>query len=732
MNQKELKILSYAVKGGIFILPAIFLITSGIFFFPFITGKNFFFRVITEIIFLLWVILAVFDKGYRPKKTPLVLALGVTLFILFLATIFGENPYRSFWSNFERMEGLVGHIHLFAYFLIATSSLRSKKDWLWLFRSIAAFGTLVVGYAYFQLFGIFQIHQGASRLDATFGNAAYLAIFIIFQLFILAVLYLNSFKIKTRLLYAILAVFNLPILYYTATRGAILGFLFGLIVFGIVAGLLTKNKKIRKLSLGAIIAVLLAIGLFITVKDSSFVAKSPVLNRLSSISFTEKTVESRLLIWNMSIKGFREHPILGWGPENYNLLFNKYYDPHLWGQEQWFDRAHNVFFDWLTATGVFGLLAYLSIFAVSLYMVLKLYKKEKIGIFEIAAIFAVFAAYGFHNLFVFDNLISYFLFFTILGYINYQYNEEKNLPSSASQGKNEPSFLGYAAIIVSFIIVLSSLYIVNLKPALAAVDLIDTLKYAGTSESPDVVLNSFKKVLSLNTFGNAEAVDQLSDYANKAYSSDAFSEDDKVKILSFATEELDNQIKRSPKDLRYYLFSGALYNKAGHSDKALERLNKAKELSPNKQAVYFALAEAYVSAKMPEEAFSAAEKAYILDKDYMEAVKNLAIVATVSKKQDYVDKLLISHYGDKNIPSVELATAYAMAGNMERAKDIWLLLVESDPGNAQYHLSLAAVYFETGMKKESISEILKVIEIRPDFKNQGEYYIKEIEAGRKP
>ncbi|MCR4283801.1 MAG: O-antigen ligase family protein [Parcubacteria group bacterium] len=732
MKQKELKILSYVVRGGIFILPVIFLIVSSMFFFPFITGKNFFFRTVVEIIFLLWVVLAVFDKSYRPRKTPVLLALGATLFVLSLATIFGENPYRSFWSNFERMEGLVGHIHLFLYFIIAISSLRLKEDWLWLFRSIVAFGTLAILYAYFQLFGAFKIHQGSTRLDSTFGNASYLAIFVIFQLFILTILYLRSSDTKIKYLYAGLAVISLPILYYTATRGAILGFLVGLVTFGIVAGLLTKNKNVRRFSLGAIIVVVLATGLFIAVKDSSFVAKSPVLNRLSSISLTEKTVESRFLIWNMSIKGFKEHPILGWGPENYNLLFNKYYDPRLWGQEQWFDRAHNVFFDWLTTAGILGLLAYLSIFVTSLFMAWKLYKKGRMSIFEIAAIFAVFAAYGFHNLFVFDNLISYFLFFSILGYISYQYSEEGAISQKIDLSKNEPSLLGYSVVILAFMFVLTSLYFVNLKPALAAKNLIDTLRYSGTGQSSSVVLDNFKRVISLNTFGTAEAVDQLSDYANKARSSDNFSDEEKIKILNMATSEIDKQIERSPKDLRYYLFAGSLYNKSGQVEKSLERLTKAQALAPTKQAVYFALADTYVKANKPEDAFEAAEIAYNLDRDYGEAVKNFAIMAAIAKKQEYVNEIIEKYYYGKDIPSTNLATAYFMVGNFEKVKDTWIALVNSDPMNAQYHVSLAAAYSELGMKGEAIREIEEAIKLMPEFKAQGEYYINEIKAGRKP
>ena len=36
-------------------------------FFPYITGKNFAFRIIIEIIFALWVYLAFVDAKYRPK-----------------------------------------------------------------------------------------------------------------------------------------------------------------------------------------------------------------------------------------------------------------------------------------------------------------------------------------------------------------------------------------------------------------------------------------------------------------------------------------------------------------------------------------------------------------------------------------------------------------------------------------------------------------------------------------
>src|SRR3989344_6912905 len=141
MSQKTINNIVSVLKIGLFVLPALALIVAGNFFanifmpgvgdlfFPFITGKNFFFRIVVEILFALWVTAAIFDKKYRPRTSPIFWAVLATMGVLTLSTIFGENPYRSFWSNYERMEGLVGFLHLFAYFLLLISVLKADKEW---------------------------------------------------------------------------------------------------------------------------------------------------------------------------------------------------------------------------------------------------------------------------------------------------------------------------------------------------------------------------------------------------------------------------------------------------------------------------------------------------------------------------------------------------------------------------------------------------------------------------
>ena len=143
LHMKKLETLfAWVVKIGLFAIPFLPLYVSTSMLFPFITGKNFTFRIITEIIFVFWVWLAAVNPEYRPKLTWLFKAVSVFTLIVFLADILGPNPYRSLFSNFERMEGfmMIGHLYLYCLML---SSVFRKRDWMIFFHSTLAASLLV-------------------------------------------------------------------------------------------------------------------------------------------------------------------------------------------------------------------------------------------------------------------------------------------------------------------------------------------------------------------------------------------------------------------------------------------------------------------------------------------------------------------------------------------------------------------------------------------------------------
>jgi len=238
------KILKYAILVGLFLILLTPIIVPRDHFFPFISGKNFFFRTITEFIFGLWLILMLFAKGYRPKRSFIMIFSLTFLLVSILSTIFGANPYRSFWSNFERMEGLVTTIHLFAYFLVLSSMVNTEKLWKLFLHSSLAVSLGIVIYGFMQMAGKLEIHQSGTRLDATFGNASYLAVYMLVHLFI-TLFYLIRTKNWHKWFYAILAILQGIILYHTGTRGAIIGLVCGLALSFVLIAVRASGRKLK-------------------------------------------------------------------------------------------------------------------------------------------------------------------------------------------------------------------------------------------------------------------------------------------------------------------------------------------------------------------------------------------------------------------------------------------------------------------------------------------------------
>ncbi len=726
------KIIRYGLLGGIFLVPFIPLIVAPSLFFPFVTGKNFAFRIITEIILALWLILLFKDASYRPKKSWLLWAITAFVSIIALADIFGDNFSKSFWSNYERMEGLITHLHLLAYFLVASSVLITEKLWARFFQTSLVVSLVMAGYGFLQLAGKIVINQGGVRIDATFGNAAYLAVYALFHIFLAWFLFTkekSNFWLKA--LYVTAIAFNSIVLYYTATRGAILGLIAGaFLTLAIIAIFEKENKLAKKLSLTVIIAIIALFGIFLSVRKTNFVEKSQTLSRLASISLTETTTKARFLVWDMAIEGFKERPVLGYGGENFNLVFNKYYDPKMYNQEQWFDRAHNVFLDWLIAGGLLGILAYLSIFACAIHC---LWRRMNISLISKSVLTGLFAGYFFHNLFVFDNIVSYIMFFSVLAYIHSQAGKSEPLPELTNKQVNNQTNLNniyISLIIIGFVFVA---YFVNWKGFMASRELIEAIRpqSAGLSSNFD----HFKKSLAYNSFGVSEAREQLAQVSSQVAAMNA-PEDIKQKFFEFGRDELIKQTNDFPNDARYELLLSVYLNKFKLYDEAIKHLEKAVNLSPKKQAIKFELTSSYISKKEYDKALATSKDTYELELAFADARDLYAVAAIYAGRNDIAQDILIPAYGTMAVPQDIFVNAYVSAGDYQTVVEIWQKRISDlnkiGEDNPQFHISLAAAYLKNGERQKAILELEQVIKLNPSFKNQGEYYINEIRAGRNP
>lgn len=731
-------IISKIVKIGILIVPILPLVVTRSLFFPFVTGRNFIFRILIEILFAFWIWLVLTDSEYRPKKSIIFYSLICLIIVLFLATIFGISPYKSFWSSFERMEGFWQYLHYFLYFIILAGVFKEHKDWLKLAFVSIGVSLIVSVYAIFQLLGKFDVHQGDVRLDATMGNATYLGMYLVFHIFLLTYVLINMSgkKLWIRLIPLAVIFLELFILYKTATRGAILGLLGGVFVFAIINSIWSKGTA-KKISIAALsIAVLVPI-VFFLFKDSVFVQNSETLSRFASISLEETTTQSRFIIWGMALESWKDRPILGWGPESFIYIFSKYYDSRLWRQEPWFDRAHNVFFDWLTSTGIVGFLAYLALFGSAILVLIKSFKLNKISLKEVGCFIGLMISYLIGNIFVFDSFNTYIIFFGFLAYLHFIYTKKDD---KRLEGKKwlDSQQGGFKIVIMAFVLILTlySIFVFSVKPILASKSIIDSLnivtysKDGSRERNLDKGLEILENGIGYNTFGTTEIREQLAQYAGRINNDSATSDDDKEKFVGAALNQMKIQKESFPYDIRARAFLATLYGDYGDYGNAIIVAKEGLEVSRQRQEFWFLLAEAYFKAGEESLALDAMKSAYELDKNYPEAIHNYAMVLIFSGMPEKAEDLLEKHFGIRFYPETKYVNAYAAIGDFKKLTIVWEKLVEADPNNWEYRLSLASAYVKTYRDTEAVEQLKKAIELKPEFKQQGEIFINQILEGK--
>ena len=105
----------YGLGSLIAFVPLIF---SSQLIFGTVSIKGFVFRILVELLFLVYTLLVLEHRKYAPKNS-LLLWLLIALFIaLTVSSLLNGTIIYSFWGNLVRMDGLISLGHLIIYFLI--------------------------------------------------------------------------------------------------------------------------------------------------------------------------------------------------------------------------------------------------------------------------------------------------------------------------------------------------------------------------------------------------------------------------------------------------------------------------------------------------------------------------------------------------------------------------------------------------------------------------------------
>ncbi len=674
------KNLRLMVLVGIFSIPFIPFLVSSSFFFPFITTKAFAWRLVVEVVFAAWAILALIDPAYRPKKSLILYSVGAFLVVVGLADLFGANPSLSFWSNFERMEGFVSLLHLGAYFLVMISVMQEKLWRKWWHTSLVASG--LMGFvSLFQFLGWVNISQGGARVDGTFGNPIYLAVYMLFHIFI-ALFFLRREWVNksSRWIYGGLLLLQLFVLYHTATRGAILGLIGGAIVLGLL-NLRSANQAGKRAAVAALLGSVVLVGGLYMARGTEIVSNSPVLSRFASLSLEEVKTQGRYFVWPIAWKGFLEQPILGWGQENFGLVFQKYYVPEMYHLEPWFDRAHNIFLDWLVSAGLLGLLSYLSLYVGALFLIWRRANTFSFG--ERSIVTGLLLAYFFHNFFVFDHLISYILFFSLLAFINFHSTISPQLKAPL-----QPVDENWTKILTGVIVITCMwvVYTVNLKPMSNNSTLIEGMK-AKEMGQPALTAKYLKESVDDTALGRSEIAEQVVTNSLYVLQSD-LSTEEKNQFFEFTRGVIKGVADRNVQDSRSQLFAGSFLTVTGQFQESERYLLQAEKLIPGKQAVYMSLGTLYLNWDREAEALARFKQAYDLAPTYLEA-KVAYLTAAIYAEERALEQELLSKLDEQTIFFDDrIITAYYESGRLVEVREILNGRIERDPANTETYKQL--------------------------------------------
>ncbi|MBI4050184.1 MAG: O-antigen ligase family protein [Candidatus Doudnabacteria bacterium] len=397
--------------------------------YPHISGKVMFIRGLVALAAAWFFLRLVLDKPFGQKmaergkalaRNPVFLAVFAYFFFLVLSAALAVDKFKAFFGTFERGEGAVGLLFFFGFFLFSVF-LFDKKDWQWFFRLTLLAAVVIFVHTFIQFL------RGAERPYSFLGNPIYLAAYFLFPIFAAGIVYFSPRNYFWRAAAIFTGLTSFLGIFIANSRGVIVGCVAGVLASAGYLGFYIPRW--RRPALFVLFFIVIFGGIFFASRNSGVWENVPGLGRLAQISSADDAASARLhnvktalLVVNPAKEGFRKL-LFGWGPENYLIAANKYYDPTFYPISlNMEDRVHNQVLDILVASGLFGVLAYLAVWFFVFRFILRAGREP---FWRLALLFFA-VAYFIQSMFVFDSLSVSLAVYVFLGFaIALQTTEEK-------------------------------------------------------------------------------------------------------------------------------------------------------------------------------------------------------------------------------------------------------------------------------------------------------------------
>jgi len=737
---------------GFFLIVALPLLNLPPTFSPPDWGKTIVFRIIFSIMLFLFLWELLEKKNFSIKVSLPFLLLIALFLIFFLATIFSLDPYFSFWGSPYRAGGFL-NFAFYIFFALFVFLILNEGDWQKIWDFAIFVGILVSLIAIFQWKGMFSqiLIPFAGRPPSTLGGPIFLAIYLLLLSFPTLSFGLKTENLFKKFYYFFSFLFFIFVaIFITQTRAAIAGFVIGSLYF--ISLFPTKKLSLslvlKMTSLIFLISGVFAIYFVNTQKEiPQFIKENELLLRIwQRISIERALTDARISGWRVSWEALKERSILGYGPENFAIAFNKYYDPSLPGLEMipgdigtWWDRAHNFFFDTAISAGVPALIIYLLLFGVLFWELQKLKGYPNLRIASECSeyldslishgIQATFLAYLVANFFSFDTFSIYIITFLLIGYSLCLIDGKKitkTIPFSLRKSKTK-------ILLFTFLFLVWFIWNFNLKP-LEINKEIKLALYESEKKLCEKALLRMEKILPNHSFfDNYLRLQYITVIQNCAHENVKSTEE----LAKKATEVLKENIKIRPLYTRNWLLLGSWTNvlieegKKNLGNEANFYFEKAHQLSPKRQEVFVEWIKTDLLTEEYEKAKKKAQKCILLNPKLGECWWLMGLSEAFLKNFNASDRYIkFAQQNGWNTNSkdslAQLTEAYIFTKNYLGLVKTYSKLISLDPQNTQYHASLAVVFRELGKIEEAKKEALKVLELQPEAREEVEKFLQSL------
>ena len=596
-----------AWRTAIVALLVVSLLVPGIvlsdFFFPYVVPRNIFFRVVVEIATAAFVLSLCFGRKMLDlHDEPIFWSLVAFLAAASVSALFSPARMHSFFGDFERMGGIWAWLHLVLFFLLLRT-LRDE-DWGWILNAALAVGLFVSVSTIVQPSGL-----------STVGNTGLLAAYLLMNVGLAG--YLASTNVRFRWLYLAAGAVNLIALVYAQNRSTVIGLVLGAIVAGVIFAALGTKSRRRWIapSMAAALAVVV-VGMSVAIKafpTSGIARHAPtVLEKLALTNPAGPDV-SRTMQWRAAIDGFKDRPLLGYGLENYDLVWSAHFDPGIYRLDtDIYDRTHNQFLETLATAGLIGMVAFLGIWLAIGVTLVRAYRAGRLSVPGLAILSGLQVAYATFLFLWFFDLNSTMLWILVAALIASR-GTVGSVVLEASGHADEEALTRPILALASVVVLAATIYGEGYTPLRANYALAEIDASRGSTAQ---ILSQFEALSNSPVRQSSHAPLIMEQYIGslRPRMKEMRADSSQRRLLDRAFTEtfavFGREIHRDTLNDRLYAREGALlddaaqfYESPSYRQQAIDALHKAIELSPHRIQQRLLLATIYTRSGDYDTAF---------------------------------------------------------------------------------------------------------------------------------